>query len=73
MELKLHRSCRVLAPVSGLNRTFYGIETHLCNLLGTDRGCLNRTFYGIETWIHNLLQQAGRGLNRTFYGIETMR
>ena len=56
---------------TGLNRTFYGIETLAAFSYSLDRHRLNRTFYGIETSYRNRYTQGTFCLNRTFYGIET--
>ena len=59
--------------IMGLNRTFYGIETHIGGFALAAAAGLNRTFYGIETLAALCsLRWRLRCLNRTFYGIETL-
>ena len=71
MELKLFHDTDPAAVLTGLNRTFYGIETHLVQTGCTLLRCLNRTFYGIETMSYRCPALTISRLNRTFYGIET--
>ena len=56
---------------TGLNRTFYGIETVWTGVAGRVDDSLNRTFYGIETCFYFANVRWCQSLNRTFYGIET--
>ena len=72
MELKLQYPVQLIAALSGLNRTFYGIEIRHGRRDETFFSRLNRTFYGIEISFPGSRITPPRGLNRTFYGIEIL-